>query len=169
MTTSKYNQIVASMKEDSSYWHEVAKLDFAFGLNEVMNANHLSRADLARALQTSPAYVTKVLGGNCNFTIATMVDLARAAGGELILKVAQKTHASLAAKEVTSDVYAGAVISQFQMERAPWADMVRRSASRAKRACEFNFHDFGESDPLYSSGSVMACNDRENENEPLAA
>lgn len=47
----------------------------------------ISRAELARRLGTSPAYVTKVLRGNANFTLVSLVKLARAVGGELRISI----------------------------------------------------------------------------------
>jgi len=56
-----------------------------------MKANGVSRSELARRLGVSPAYVTKVLRGNVNFTLDSMVRLVRAAGGDVSLQVAPKT------------------------------------------------------------------------------
>jgi len=43
-----------------------------------MEENGVSRAELARRISKSPAYVTQILRGNANFTIGTMVRLAMA-------------------------------------------------------------------------------------------
>jgi transcriptional regulator with XRE-family HTH domain len=56
----------------------------------MMEANEISRSELARRLGVSPAYITKVLRGNINFTLDSMVRLARAAGGEVSLQIAPK-------------------------------------------------------------------------------
>ena len=48
----------------------------------------MSRAVLARRLGTSQAYVTKVLRGNVNLTLATLVGLAQAVGREVRLDLA---------------------------------------------------------------------------------
>jgi len=56
----------------------------------MMEANGVSRSDLARRLGVSPAYITKVLRGNINFTIDSMVRLVRAAGGEVHIRVEQR-------------------------------------------------------------------------------
>jgi len=55
-----------------------------------MEVNRVTRSDLARCLGVSPAYVTKVLRGNVNFTVDSMAGLVRAAGGEVSIKVALK-------------------------------------------------------------------------------
>jgi plasmid maintenance system antidote protein VapI len=45
-----------------------------------MNASDMSKADLARALETSKANVTQLLSGQRNMTLATLADLANAVG-----------------------------------------------------------------------------------------
>jgi len=42
-----------------------------------MEENGITRAELARRLNVSKAFVTKLLNGNPNLTIKTMVSLAR--------------------------------------------------------------------------------------------
>ena len=46
-----------------------------------MQENKISRVELAKRLGSSPAYITKVLRGDINFTVETMVRLAKAVGG----------------------------------------------------------------------------------------
>jgi predicted transcriptional regulator len=67
-------------------------LDFTEGLHKIMEANGVTRSDLARRLGVSPAYVTKMLGGNVNFTVDSMAGLVRAAGGEVHIQVTPKTN-----------------------------------------------------------------------------
>jgi transcriptional regulator with XRE-family HTH domain len=57
-----------------------------------MEANGITRSDLARRLGVSPAYITKVLRGNVNFTVDSMVRLVKAAGGEISVQIAPKAH-----------------------------------------------------------------------------
>ena len=45
---------------------------------------------MARRLGTSPAYVTKVLRGNANFTLATIVKLARALESEVRFRLSPR-------------------------------------------------------------------------------
>ena len=49
----------------------------------LMEAQEVSRSELARRLGTSPAYVTKILRGNANFTLTSLVKLCRALNAEL--------------------------------------------------------------------------------------
>lgn len=47
-----------------------------------------SRSELARRLDTSPAYVTKILNGGANFTLASLARLAATLGLGLDLRLA---------------------------------------------------------------------------------
>jgi transcriptional regulator with XRE-family HTH domain len=58
------------------FWEEDAIITFTEDVCVAMERAGVSRAVLARRLGTSPAYITKVLRGNTNFTIKTMVRLA---------------------------------------------------------------------------------------------
>ena len=69
----------------------------AFGVNDHiedvcrrMEEQRVSRAELARRMGTSRAYVTKLLDGSANFTLTTMVKVAMALGGALHLHIADQ-------------------------------------------------------------------------------
>jgi transcriptional regulator with XRE-family HTH domain len=53
-----------------------------------MGERKISRSALAARIGHSPAYVTKVLRGDANFTAATMTKLARAMGAEVRIHLA---------------------------------------------------------------------------------
>ena len=67
---------------------EGAKLDFALGLAKLLERASLSRSDLATRLGVSLPMVTKILRGDTNLTIETMVKAARAARGKLHINLA---------------------------------------------------------------------------------
>ena len=90
MKKKSLKELFNQAKEQDTYWISSAILDFTEGLHRIMEANGVTRSDLARRLGVSPAYITKVLRGNINFTIDSMVRLVRAAGGEVSLQVAPK-------------------------------------------------------------------------------
>lgn len=69
------------------YWISVSQLDFASEVSRLLRKRKMTRAELARAIETSPAYVSKALSGDSNFTIATMVRVARALNAELRLQL----------------------------------------------------------------------------------
>jgi transcriptional regulator with XRE-family HTH domain len=71
-----FKKLFAKIEKTLSYKKEKAKLDFTIELQELMKINNVTRADLARKLDRSNAYVTQILRGERNFTIETMVELA---------------------------------------------------------------------------------------------
>lgn len=54
------------------------QLDVALEVEQIMENQGVSRKELAERIGHSPAYVTKVLSGDANMTISTMVKLANA-------------------------------------------------------------------------------------------
>ena len=90
MKKKSFKELFDQAKERDTYWVTSLILDFTEGLHKMMEANGVSRSELARRLEVSPAYITKVLRGNVNFTLDSMVRLVRAAGGEVSLQVAPK-------------------------------------------------------------------------------
>lgn len=82
-----------NLDQDNDFWTESAKIDFAVAMEQIMSKSKLSKSDLARRIGSSPAYITKVLRGDSNLTINTMVKLARAADGSLHLHISPQNHA----------------------------------------------------------------------------
>ncbi len=62
------------------YWVEGAKNEFTEITVRRMQALGISRSELAQRLGKKQSHVTKLLGGNNNFTIETMVQIAEALG-----------------------------------------------------------------------------------------
>jgi transcriptional regulator with XRE-family HTH domain len=70
----------AQARQHPEYWSYLASLEFIDQICAEMDAQGVSSAELARRMGTSRAYVSKVLAGEANFTIATMGKLAFALG-----------------------------------------------------------------------------------------
>ena len=77
-------------KNTIGYKVEAKKNDFAVQLEHLLDRNDVNKKELAARMETSPAYISKVLRGDANVTIETMVKLADAAGGEFHFRVADK-------------------------------------------------------------------------------
>jgi len=90
-----FQQLLAEAKKRDSFWVARAISAFTEELHKLAEQRKISRAELARRLGTSPAYITKIFGGNVNFTLETMVRLARALGGQLHLHVSPQEHEGL--------------------------------------------------------------------------
>ena len=80
MSEKRYGEFIRSSKQSNEYWTESAITDFTEELSRLMQVKGVSRAELAKRIGHSQAYITKVLRGNVNFTLATMTKLARALG-----------------------------------------------------------------------------------------
>lgn len=88
---STFDRIVKKAREQESYWIESAMYEFTEKICELMESNDMSRTQLALELGVSPAYITKLLRGDANVTIKTMVRLARVFGRELRITLPQET------------------------------------------------------------------------------
>ncbi|MDF1536430.1 MAG: helix-turn-helix transcriptional regulator [bacterium] len=87
MGKKSFKELFKSAETGNNYWIADAKYTFAEDLDRLAAVKKVSRADLARRLDTSPAYITKIFRGNANFTISTMVKVVRSLGGRLHLHV----------------------------------------------------------------------------------
>lgn len=90
------------------------EMDFTDSLEALMQRRGINKSELARLIETSPAYITKILRGSTNFTLETMVKLVRALEGEL--------HVRACAKE----------------DRAHWFHAIRSDRIKASRTACFS-------------------------------
>jgi transcriptional regulator with XRE-family HTH domain len=77
-------------EESAEYWQQDATLDFAEELFRLLEEEGVSRAELARRIGTSQAYVTQVLRADANFTLNTMTRLALAVDHRVRIHLAPK-------------------------------------------------------------------------------
>ena len=85
---TKWGKLFEAAERDPAYWAEGAWLRFTEELLALMNAQNVTRAELARRVGVSPAYITKVFRGTVNLTLETMSRLALAVGASVRLHVA---------------------------------------------------------------------------------
>ena len=83
MKRKTFSELFQEAERHEDYWVAGAIMAFTESLVREMERQGITRVELARRLGASPAYVTKILRGKVNFTLATMVRLARALGSEL--------------------------------------------------------------------------------------
>lgn len=69
---------------------ETVKLEFAVAIDRAMRDRRLTRKQVAQLLGTSPAWVTKVLRGDVNLTIDSMVKLCGVVDHELQITMAKR-------------------------------------------------------------------------------
>lgn len=82
--------IQEAAKEDA-YWVEQAKLDFATDLDRQIRLAGRTYQEVADQIRSSAAYLSKVVRGDSNLTIESMVKLARASGGTLEVRIVGQT------------------------------------------------------------------------------
>jgi transcriptional regulator with XRE-family HTH domain len=87
MSAYNFPELFAEAERHDDYWVAGVSLAFTEALVREMERQKVSRAELARRIGATPAYVTKILRGKVNFTLATMVRLARALGSELEVRL----------------------------------------------------------------------------------
>jgi transcriptional regulator with XRE-family HTH domain len=86
--SDRFDEWVAQVEASDVFVEDTAALRAAEEIFLAMERLDISRAELARRLGTSAAYVTKILRGNANFTLASLARLARALEGELKIHIA---------------------------------------------------------------------------------
>src|SRR3954451_9949138 len=85
-----YRQMFEEAEASVDYWLAGPVTDFTEDLCRLMEERDISRAELARRMGTSRAYVTKLMRGNVNFTLTTMVKLAMAVGGAVHVHISDQ-------------------------------------------------------------------------------
>lgn len=86
----RYRKMFQEAESHADYWIDGPITEFVEDLARLMEEQEVTRAELARRMGTSRAYITKVLGGNANFTLLTMVKLAMALDGAVHIHIADK-------------------------------------------------------------------------------
>jgi len=82
-----FKEKLDTFKDDVEFQTEKVILDFTEQVVLFMEKQEMSRADLAKRLGVSKAFVTKLLNGNPNLTIKTMVNIAKTLCCELSIDV----------------------------------------------------------------------------------
>ena len=92
MKLKSFAELYEVARQKDAYWVADAIYSFTEELNRLAEIEGVSRAEIARRLGTSAAYVTKVFRGDVNFTVESMVRLARAIGARLHVHLALEGH-----------------------------------------------------------------------------
>jgi transcriptional regulator with XRE-family HTH domain len=82
-----WRQMIEEAEKSVAYWAEGPIVQFTEDICGLMEEQGITRAELARRLGTSRAYITKIMGGNASFSLNMMVKVAMAVGGEVRLRV----------------------------------------------------------------------------------
>lgn len=91
------DKLIKEFKDDVEFVLERTILDFTESVCEQMEKKNISRTELAKRLNKSRSFVTRVLNGQPNLTIKTMVEIAHALESELCgIKLRTKVSSRLA-------------------------------------------------------------------------
>jgi transcriptional regulator with XRE-family HTH domain len=96
---SKYGRLVKRLVNSVDYWAQDAMRHFVLEIDRRLSEQNMSRAALADKIGASPAYVTKIMRGDVNFTLRTMAKLSLAVGGRLRIEVVDRDGNSLRVTE----------------------------------------------------------------------
>ena len=83
----KYSELLRRATNSADYWTQVAIRTFVRDLSNRMAEKDMNKAALAQRIGASPAYVSKVMRGDANFTLETMTKLAMAVGGKVQARI----------------------------------------------------------------------------------
>jgi len=84
---NKYRKYFEEAKKNDSYWINLITLKFATSLWGAMQKKNIKSSELARLIGKSPAYITKVLRGDTNYTIETLYKLSNAVGCKIEINI----------------------------------------------------------------------------------
>jgi len=71
-----FSQMFNEMKESGDLYVEWAKINIAEQISLAMKREDVNKAELARRLGKSRAYMTQILQGDVNFTVSSLVRIA---------------------------------------------------------------------------------------------
>lgn len=89
-TKLSFADMFRELEQAGELYVEWAKIDVAEQISLAMKRRDVNKAKLAGLLGKSRAYVTQILQGDANFTIESLVKIARALECELDLKLTPK-------------------------------------------------------------------------------
>lgn len=88
MSHWSFDEHLGEDQQHPAYWAYLGVLEFLDELVAEMDAQGVSPSELARRMNTSRAWVSRVLSGECNLTFASMSKLALALGMRVTTQLA---------------------------------------------------------------------------------
>jgi transcriptional regulator with XRE-family HTH domain len=84
-TDGRYRELTEKLEKDPTYWVESMRFDYVEEVERMMEERGVSRAELARRLDSSPAYVTQLFRAMFNPTLLTLAKVAVALDAKVAL------------------------------------------------------------------------------------
>jgi transcriptional regulator with XRE-family HTH domain len=107
-SSGAFSALFERLENSEGYELDALKVELCEQIYVIMEQEEITKAELARRLQTSRAYITKLLQGSANLTLESLVKVARALGCKLIVKLKSKAGEEFGsiwdAKKVTSSL-----------------------------------------------------------------
>lgn len=85
-----FEKMLDTVKDSFEFRFETIILDITEQIAKRMKERRINRTQLAKALDVSPAAVTKILNGNSNFTLRTLLTIGDALDLDLAIKFRPK-------------------------------------------------------------------------------
>jgi transcriptional regulator with XRE-family HTH domain len=148
MDTEKwFNDKLSALKDDADFRLETIILDLTEQISERLKEKGMTRAKLAEDLGVTPAAVTKLLNGNPNFTLKTLLKVADALKLEFNVSFgAQKKFSKLAL------VFPFPAVPQIQISGISTDDDMYPKKEPPKVPFNWNSDD-STTDPRYGGSS----------------
>jgi len=89
-TKTTFRELLQCASQTLPYIVEGSVLGFTNQIVNRMGVLGISRGELASRLKSSPAYVSKILGGGTNFTLESMVKVSEALDADLKIEMVSK-------------------------------------------------------------------------------
>jgi transcriptional regulator with XRE-family HTH domain len=130
-----FAEFTKKLEQDGRLQIDAAKLELSEQIFKAMEANQVSEAELSRRLGVSRAYVNKILQGDTNFTIETLVKIGIALGAEFKFEFVPETRKEEPKNVEIEDDFSGADIVYVEKE---WkTEAIPVSASRGFKSNMF--------------------------------
>lgn len=103
-----FPELLDRLQDAEGYEVDALKVELCEQLYLIMEREAVTKAELARRLDTSRAYTTKLLQGSANFTLESLVKVAKALDCKVSVKLRSKAGEEFSsiwdAKKITSSV-----------------------------------------------------------------
>jgi ribosome-binding protein aMBF1 (putative translation factor) len=93
------NRLLDEAKQHPEFWHQLSIIKLTSRLLQAMEAQGVSRAELARRAQLKPSYISRILNNPENITMRTAFRLCNALDLELEFDIRPKTEAARSSKD----------------------------------------------------------------------
>lgn len=121
MGTAELRQKLEAARNTFEYRLEKNLFEVAEQVSELLECQGLTRSELAQRLAVTPAYITKLLNGNPNLTIKSLLRLSDALGQTLDIRFAPKLTVaqSISTSLASTPSSLGIRIPGYTMTRTP--------------------------------------------------